>query len=127
MRMKEKMKTNMNMNLRTKSLILVVVLIITFVFSYIYFGTKKAIPVDTQNNLPTFTAEQLYQYNGTDSKLPIYIGMNGYVYDVTSGTDFYSKGKTYNYLTGRDSSTELNFIGGKIIEKKYPVIGILIK
>lgn len=74
-----------------------------------------------------YTEADLAQYDGTDPDMPIYIGFNGKVYDVTAGKDYYQTGGSYHYLAGRDSSVELNQIGGDIIVKKYPVIGILIK
>lgn len=117
----------MNSNLKIKILILILVLVTAFVSTFVYFKTQSRGVQNVGDNLQTFTSEQLSKYNGTDSTLPIYIGLNGYVYDVSTGVDFYPKGKSYNYLTGRDSSTELNYIGGKIIEKKYPIIGKIIK
>ncbi|KKQ25363.1 MAG: hypothetical protein US39_C0008G0026 [Microgenomates group bacterium GW2011_GWC1_37_12b] len=52
------------------------------------------------------------------------MGYEGKVYDVSAGAGFYAAGKTYNYLTGRDATAELNEVGvGEIIIRKYPVIG----
>lgn len=79
--------------------------------------------VTAQNQTQTFTAKDLKKYDGTDPSLPIYIAMNSLVYDVTAGKEFYQTGGSYHYLAGRDSSNELNFIGGGIIKAKYPVIG----
>lgn len=73
-----------------------------------------------------FTLEELKKYNGSDPNRPIYIGYEGKVYDVTSGRNFYGAGQTYNYLTGRDATAELNEVGvGEIIVRKYPVVGRL--
>ncbi len=75
----------------------------------------------------TFTEKELAPFDGTDPNLPIYLGLNGQVYDVSAGRDYYKVGGPYHFLAGRDSSTELNLIGGSLIKKKYPVIGLLVK
>ncbi len=72
-----------------------------------------------------FTLDELSKYNGDDPSLPIYIGMNGFVYDVTAGKKFYEPGGSYHDLAGRDSSVDLNIAGGGIIKSKYPVVGRL--
>lgn len=77
------------------------------------------------NQLESFTLTELAKYNGSNPTLPIYIGLNGLVYDVSSGKKFYEQGGTYNWLAGKDSSNDLNLIGGDIIKRKYPVVGIL--
>ncbi len=80
-------------------------------------------------NVPdkTFTVAQLAEFNGSDTSKPIYIGMNGLVYDVTEGRKYYEVGAGYHWLAGKDSSTDLNLIGGDIIKRKYPVVGKLIQ
>lgn len=78
------------------------------------------------NQLESYTLTELAKYNGSDQALPIYIGLNGLVYDVSSGKKFYEQGGSYNWLAGKDSSKDLNLIGGDIIKRKYPVVGILI-
>jgi predicted heme/steroid binding protein len=83
-------------------------------------------PIPTPTSLRIFTGNDLAAYDGTNPNLPIYIGLNGRVYDVTAGSQFYAVGGVYHYLVGRDSSAELNQIGGGIISNKYPVVGLLI-
>lgn len=78
------------------------------------------------NQLESYTLTELAKYNGSDQALPIYIGLNGLVYDVSSGKKFYEQGGSYNWLAGKDSSKDLNLIGGDIIKRKYSVVGILI-
>ena len=78
-----------------------------------------------QSNSKIFTLQELGNFNGTDPNLPIYLVLNGNVYDVTKGKEFYQIGGAYHYLAGKDSSQELNLIGGEIIKRKYPVIGKL--
>ena len=77
--------------------------------------------------LRTFTLGELAVYNGASTTLPIYIGLDGYVYDVTAGKKFYIPGATYHYLAGNDSSKSLHIMGGETIKQKYPIVGILEK
>ncbi|XP_050404102.1 neudesin [Patella vulgata] len=51
-----------------------------------------------------FTAEQIAEYDGSDPDKPIYMGIKGVVFDVSSGKDFYGKGASYNSLVGIDST-----------------------
>ncbi len=74
-----------------------------------------------------FNQDTIREFNGTDKTKSIYIALNGLVYDVTSGSEFYKPGGPYHYLAGKDSSIELNMVGGSIIKSKYPVIGKYIK
>lgn len=93
-------------------------------YSVFGFGRKPKTSEGWENRY--FTLEGLKKYNGTDPRKPIYMGYEGKVYNVSTGAGFYSAGKTYNYLTGRDATTELNEVGvGEIIVRKYPVVGIV--
>ncbi|TSA45264.1 cytochrome b5 domain-containing protein [bacterium] len=74
-----------------------------------------------------FSAADLQKFNGNDPNLPIYIGYEGYVYDVSAGRNFYQAGAAYHFLAGKDSTTELHIFGGDIIKRKYPIIGRLAK
>lgn len=93
-------------------------------YTVLGLGKKPATSEGWENRY--FTLEDLKKYNDTDPKKPIYMGYEGMVYDVSAGAGFYSAGKTYNYLTGRDATAELNEVGvGEIIVRKYPVVGII--
>lgn len=74
--------------------------------------------------LPTFTKKTLSRYDGTDPELPIYLALEGKVYDVTAGAEFYEPGGPYDYLAGTDGTTLLKLFGGDLIKEKYPVIGV---
>lgn len=50
-----------------------------------------------------FTIEQLRDYDGSDGK-PIYIGLKGDVFDVSSASQFYGKGSSYNCFAGREAT-----------------------
>lgn len=55
----------------------------------------------------TYTLEELNQYTGQETAKPILLGLNGKVYDVTSGSSFYGPGSSYNVFAGRDSTKGL--------------------
>ena len=76
--------------------------------------------------LPIYTVNSIKEFDGTDQNKPVYIGYEGYVYDVSAGRDdYYDVGRDYHYLAGKDSTTELNIVGGSIIKKKYKIVGVL--
>ncbi|KAK6353170.1 hypothetical protein TWF696_005158 [Orbilia brochopaga] len=43
-------------------------------------------------------------YNGTDPALPIYLSINGTIYDVSAGRSKYGPGGGYSFFAGRDAS-----------------------
>lgn len=53
--------------------------------------------------LPIFTRMQLAQYDG-ELKPEIYVGIRGYIYDVTNNSKSYGPGKSYHKLVGKDVS-----------------------
>jgi membrane-associated progesterone receptor component len=54
-----------------------------------------------------FTLEELHSFNGAQDDQPIYIALNGKVYDVSSGRHFYGPGTSYHALAGHDASVAL--------------------
>ena len=48
------------------------------------------------------TMEELALYNGSDPNLPIFLALNGSVYDVTSSRHIYGPGGSYSILPGKD-------------------------
>ncbi len=99
----------------------VVLLLIATTYYFLFFRISKQ--PDVPDNLPTYTATTLTPYNGSNENLPIYIALDGYVYDVTAGKSYYTLGGAYHNLAGKDASKELRLFGGNIIKEKYPVIG----
>lgn len=75
-------------------------------------------------HLPQYFAKTLMQYDGTNPKLPIYLALDGYVYDVTPGREYYAVGGVYHSLAGKDSSKDLHTFGGSVIKEKYKIVGV---
>ncbi|PWY89985.1 cytochrome b5 [Aspergillus heteromorphus CBS 117.55] len=50
------------------------------------------------------TPAELSLYNGTDPSLPIYLSVNGHIFDVSSNPLTYGPGGHYNFFTGRDAT-----------------------
>lgn len=48
----------------------------------------------------------LAPFNGENGR-PLYVGVNGKVFDVTEGADFYGAGGPYHAFTGRDATVML--------------------
>ncbi|MFZ2831976.1 MAG: cytochrome b5 domain-containing protein [Minisyncoccia bacterium] len=87
-----------------------------------YLKPAKVVP--GTENLPTFTTEMLRAYDGTSTSSPVYIALDGYVYDVSEGRKFYEPGAGYHYLAGKDSSKTLHIFGADILKEKYKIIGL---
>ena len=94
-----------------KNVLFVLCLIITMAMAEIMDVVQSPLSTNSTLNenetvlpsdLPTFTLEQLRVYNGTNSSLPILLGLRGAVFDVTSGSKFYAPGKAYSNFAGRD-------------------------
>jgi len=121
------------MKTKTKKLIVGILLLVIAVSALVIWRidsvTSASKQVTDQTEVPNryITVSELSTYDGSDPAKPIYLAMNGLVYDVTTGRKFYEPGGSYHWLAGKDSSTDLNLIGGDIIKKKYPVIGKLIQ
>lgn len=53
-----------------------------------------------------FTPKQLREFNGTPDKdgndKPVYLSVNGIVFDMTKGRDFYGPGGPYEKFAGRE-------------------------
>ena len=50
------------------------------------------------------TLEELAAYDGTDPSKPIYLAINGTIYDVSKGARIYGPGGSYQYFAGCDAS-----------------------
>ncbi|GMF09419.1 unnamed protein product [[Candida] boidinii] len=52
----------------------------------------------------TLTIKELSKYNGSNLNLPIYLSLNGTIYDVSANRGLYAIGGSYNLLTGKDAT-----------------------
>jgi predicted heme/steroid binding protein len=61
---------------------------------------------------------ELEAYDGTDPKRPIYVGLNGSIYDVSASPHTYGPGGSYSFFAGRDAARA--FITGCFQEDLTP-------
>jgi membrane-associated progesterone receptor component len=68
-----------------------------------------------------FTPEELRKMNGTGGN-PVYVAVQGVVYDVTSRASFYGPGGPYHIFAGRDAARALALgsLEEKDVEAPYP-------
>ncbi|KAJ6535781.1 hypothetical protein B0H19DRAFT_1241159 [Mycena capillaripes] len=85
---------------------------------------RKARQIDRERRLrplkddPLILA-QLKEFDGSDSS-PIYVSLNGTVFDLSATADVYGSGKSYNIFTGKDGSKgELNEADRKVVDDWY--------
>ncbi|EMC92170.1 hypothetical protein BAUCODRAFT_38198 [Baudoinia panamericana UAMH 10762] len=64
------------------------------------------------------TDTELKVYDGRDPKKPIYLALNGTIYDVTAGRRLYGPGGSYNVFAGIDATR--GFITGCFVEDRTP-------
>jgi predicted heme/steroid binding protein len=64
---------------------------------YYYDGKKQKGPV-------LLTPAQLALYDGSNPALPIYIGLNGTIYDVSASPHYYGPGGGYHHFAGVDAT-----------------------
>jgi len=50
------------------------------------------------------SVSELAKYDGHDPKLPIYLAVNGTIYDVSLGRSFYGPGGSYSMFAGHDGT-----------------------
>jgi predicted heme/steroid binding protein len=64
------------------------------------------------------TDVQLSLYNGTDPNLPVYLALNGTIYDVSAGRRIYGPGGSYHVFAGKDAAR--GFVTGCFAEDSTP-------
>ncbi len=64
----------------------------------------------------SLTPEQLALYNGTDPDRPIYLAINGTIFDVSGGRHSYGPGGSYSVFAGRDATRA--FVTGCFLEDR---------
>lgn len=65
-----------------------------------YFGASAQSTADVLK----LTEEELKAYDGTDPEKPIYLGINGLIFDVSASPAFYGPGGHYNHFVGKDAT-----------------------
>eukprot|EP01038_Epipyxis_sp_PR26KG_P008391 gene8391-11348_t len=70
----------------------------------ILLGTEEPLPFNPDSVDVTVTHEELADMNGQTEDTPIYVAVNGLVFDVTAGRAMYGPGKHYYGFVGRDAS-----------------------
>ncbi|KAI0013249.1 hypothetical protein F4779DRAFT_564627 [Xylariaceae sp. FL0662B] len=64
------------------------------------------------------TPAELAQYDGRDETKPIYLAINGTIYDVSSNAPIYGPGGSYQFFAGADASR--SFVTGCFAEDRTP-------
>lgn len=64
------------------------------------------------------TPDELSAYDGTDPTMPIYLAINGSIYDVTPGARIYGPGGSYHWFAGCDASRA--YVTGCFAEDRTP-------
>ena len=109
------------------SVLVVAELFILAIFLYLpQQDSSSVLAEQTVNGEKIFTTQELGMYDGTDPSLPIYLALDGDVYNVSPGKEYYKPGGSYHSLAGKDASEELHFAGGSIIKRKYKIVGKLL-
>lgn len=78
-------------------------------------GNSNGISSDEEKEevpLRDFTLIQLREFDGSSpiEEKPIYVGIKGEVFDVTSAHEMYGKGSSYNCFAGREASRALGLL-----------------
>ncbi|KAI9022526.1 cytochrome b5-like heme/steroid binding domain-containing protein [Hyaloraphidium curvatum] len=71
----------------------------TFLWTYVVPDRRKFFPF--RPNL-VLTPQQLARHDGRDPSKPLYLAINGTIFDVTAGRRFYGPGGAYEQFGGRD-------------------------
>ncbi|EPZ34843.1 putative progesterone binding protein [Rozella allomycis CSF55] len=69
-------------------------------------STNKELQKENPINVE-LTLDELREFDGTDSHKPVYVAINGVIYDVTCKRHLYALGKGYHILAGRECARAL--------------------
>jgi predicted heme/steroid binding protein len=93
---RQKTKANRGPSLQP-SLFLAIAMIAALV---LVFGASAQSTTDALK----LTEEELKAYDGTDPNKPIYLGIDGLIFDVSSSPAFYGPGGHYHHFVGKDAT-----------------------
>jgi membrane-associated progesterone receptor component len=82
---------------------IILFLIIIFI-KLVFLSKPKKIPKKNESGI--YTMEELSQFNG-DNGSPIFVGIKGQIYDVTSKRESYGRGGSYFIFSGHEASRAL--------------------
>lgn len=63
-------------------------------------SSGRGFAIQSQNM--TMTPEELLKYDGSDPNLPLYLAVQGQIFDVSEGRRIYAPGGSYHVFAGRD-------------------------
>ena len=66
------------------------------------------------------TKEELSKFNGSDPDLPIYVAIQGFIYDVSDNRECYLKGMGYHGLAGKDGTVSFALGTPNVYKEKFP-------
>ncbi|MCJ1355820.1 MAG: hypothetical protein MMC33_005812 [Icmadophila ericetorum] len=70
----------------------------------ILWGYRPAFTKPARRGPVLLTDSELSLYNGTSPHLPIYLALNGTIYDVSASPHTYGPGGSYHFFAGRDAT-----------------------
>ncbi|KAJ9200901.1 hypothetical protein DTO164E3_725 [Paecilomyces variotii] len=76
----------------------------SFLWGYRPWFTRWPVVLSYLRGPVLLNPEQLSLYNGTDTSLPIYVAVNGTIFDVSANPVVYGPGGSYNFFAGRDAT-----------------------
>lgn len=119
------MKKSRKMKREITTKVVIITLLVLLAADWFYLRQVQRQPALSERSLMVYNQEELAKYDGNDGDRPIYLALDGYVYDVSQGREnFYGSGKPYHDLVGKDASAQLHILGGSMIKRKYRVVGI---
>jgi predicted heme/steroid binding protein len=85
---------------------------------HVYVAKNTRLTWILQRGPVHITDEQLRAYDGTDPSKPIYLALNGTIYDVSANPATYGPGGSYHFFAGRDAARA--FLTGCFQEDQTP-------
>ncbi|KAF2769336.1 cytochrome b5 [Teratosphaeria nubilosa] len=92
----------------------------SFTWGYRPWFTRPAVVMQYLQGPLHLTPAELATFDGSDPAKPVYLALNGTIYDVTSGRRIYGPGGSYHSLAGKDATRA--FITGCFAEDGTPDI-----
>ncbi|KAJ5704215.1 hypothetical protein N7493_011353 [Penicillium malachiteum] len=76
----------------------------SILFGYRPWYTRWPVISQAIKGAVNLTPAELALYNGSDESLPIYLAVNGSIFDVSANPAMYGPGGSYNFFAGRDAT-----------------------